>query len=152
MADEAALAAAQARADSAETRLAELQAQLTAQAVTAAPGAADNNTQTFPRVDHYRVPKLPPFSQVDPALWFIQAEISMKNSRITAENTKADTILAALDVEVLGCVRDIITATPAPADFYEQIKARIIATYAPSDEAKLRKLLKDRSGQRVNPL
>ncbi|KMQ86706.1 transcriptional regulator [Lasius niger] len=40
MSDEA-LAAAQARAESAETQLAELQAQLLAQAVIAAPGAAD---------------------------------------------------------------------------------------------------------------
>lgn len=152
MADQAALATALARAESAETRLAELQTQLTAQAAMTVPGAADNNNpHTFPRVDHYRIPKLPPFSQVDPALWFIQAEISLRNSRITAENTKADTILAALDVEVLGCVRDIITATPAPADIYEQIKTRIIATYAPSDEVKLRKLLRGQVGTDGKP-
>lgn len=150
MSDEA-LAAAQARAESAETQLAELQAQLLAQAVIAAPDAAGNSTQTFPHIDHYRVPKLPPFSQVDPALWFIQAEVSMRNSRIAAEHTKADTVLAALDVEVLGCVRDIITADPAPANIYEQIKTRIIATYAPSDEAKLRKLLRGQVGTDGKP-
>lgn len=38
---------------------------------------------------------------------------------------------------MLGCVRDIITISPAPANIYEQVKARIIATYGPSDETKL---------------
>ncbi|XP_024881197.1 uncharacterized protein LOC112460642 [Temnothorax curvispinosus] len=112
--------------------------------------AIDNNIQ-IPHIDHYRVPKLPPFSQVDPALWFMQAEVSMRNSRITAESTKADTVLAALDVEVFDCVRDIIALDPSPADIYKQVKARIISTYALSDETKLRKLLSGQVGTDGKP-
>lgn len=96
------------------------------------------------RVDHYRVPKIASFFRADLALWFIQTEISFRNANITVESTKADIVLASLDVEVLGCVKDIISIDPAPADIYKQIKARIISTFAVSDEAKLRRLLKGR--------
>lgn len=133
-------------ADEAEGALAEL-ARLQAQLdqLRTDHGIPDADAQSF-RLDHYRVPKLPPFSQIDPALWFLQAEVSMRNSRITTQSSKADTVLAAVDVEVLGCVRDIISAVPPPGDIYDQIKARIIATYAESDEVKLRKLLKGQVG------
>ncbi|XP_024889953.1 uncharacterized protein LOC112466217 [Temnothorax curvispinosus] len=161
----AALTAAQARAEEAENQLAQLQTQFTqlqdqfAQMRTqwsdqgldtVNSNAIDNNIQ-IPRIDNYRVPKISPFSQVDPELWFIQAELSMRNARITVQSTMADTVLAALDVEILNCVRDIIKLRPPPEDIYEQVKARIIATYAPSDETKLRKLLRGQVGTDGKP-
>lgn len=114
-------------------RVVEIQAQF---ATSAVPTASAN------RIDHYRVPKIASFFREDPALWFAQAEISMRNARLTSEATKADTVLAALDVDVLASVKDIISITPAPDNIYERIKNRIISTFAVSDEAKLRKLLK----------
>lgn len=72
----------------------------------------------------------------------MQAKISLRNANITAQSTKADTILANVDVEVLSCVRDIITTTPAPADIFDEIKERIIRTFAISSEVQLRQLLK----------
>lgn len=60
---DATLAAAQARAEVAEAQLAQLQAQLKTQNPSTAAGHVnDNDLQTFSRIDHYRVPKLPPFS------------------------------------------------------------------------------------------
>lgn len=108
---------------------------------------ADQQPANAHRVDHYRVPKLPPFYHADPALWFLQAEVSMRNARITTDATMADTVIAALDVEVLSDLKDILMISPAPADRYTQIKTRTIAMYAVSDEANLRKLLK---GQVLN--
>lgn len=93
-----------------------------------------------PQVDSYRVPKIPTFFRADPALWFMQVEISLRNARITAEATKADIMLAALDVEVLSSVKDIIAASPP--DIFVKLKERIIKTFAVSNEAKLRQLLK----------
>ncbi|CAG9771540.1 unnamed protein product [Ceutorhynchus assimilis] len=87
-------------AEAALTELARLQAQLDQLRTDHGIPVADAQSL---RLDHYRVPKLPSFSQVDPALWFLQAEISLRNSRITAQSSKADTVLAALDVEVIGC-------------------------------------------------
>ncbi|KZC13397.1 hypothetical protein WN55_06045 [Dufourea novaeangliae] len=43
---------------------------------------------------------------------------------------------------VLSTVKDILLLNPIPADNYRRIKSRIIATFAVSPEAKLRKLLK----------
>ncbi|XP_024875977.1 uncharacterized protein LOC112457276, partial [Temnothorax curvispinosus] len=137
-------AAFQNRAEAAE-------AQLNAQGPDTVTSDAIDNNILIPCIDNLWVPKLPPFSQVDPELWFIQAEILMRNSRITAEFTKADTVLAALDVEVWGHVRDIIALDPSPTDIYKQIKARIIAAYAPSVEAKLRKLLTGQVGTDGKP-
>lgn len=97
---------------------------------------------TGPRVDSYRTPKIPSFFRADPALWFMQVEISLRNARITSESTKADIMLAALDVEVLGSVKDIISASPPPPDIFNKLKERIIKTFAVSNEAKLRQLLK----------
>ncbi|XP_030761094.1 uncharacterized protein LOC115886163 [Sitophilus oryzae] len=51
-------------------------------------------------------------------------------------------MLAALDVEVLGSVKDIIAASPQPPDIFTKLKERIIKTFAVSNEAKLRQLLK----------
>lgn len=159
MTDPDALAAAVVRANEAEASAKELLARLERlenqntninrlQDAAATQAASMGHS---PRLDHYRVPKLPPFSQVDPALWFIQAEISMRNANIRSSSTKSDIVLAALDVEVLGCVRDIITASPPPNDIFEQVKQRIIATYAVSEEAKLRKLLKGQVGTDGKP-
>lgn len=99
------------------------------------------NLNTGVRVDSHCVPKILPFFRADPSLWFVQAEILLRSANIIASNTKADSILANVDFEVLSCVRDIITADPLPTDIYEKIKDRIIATFAVSSEAQLRQLL-----------
>lgn len=94
------------------------------------------------RVDSYRIPKIPPFYRNDPELWFKQAEGTLRAANITSGLTKTDSILAGLDYEVAASVRDLLFIDPRPADIFERIKQRIIATYGPSPEANLRKLLK----------
>lgn len=95
-----------------------------------------------PRVDHYRVPKIPQFFRADPALWFVQVEASLRSAQISAENTKADIVIAALDFEVVSVIKDLIIQSPRPPDIFELIKKRIIVTFAASEESNLRKLLK----------
>ncbi|KZC13976.1 hypothetical protein WN55_06546, partial [Dufourea novaeangliae] len=77
-----------------------------------------------------RVPKIPTFFRGDPDLWFLQVEISFRNARITAEATKADAVLAALDMEVLSTVKDILSVSrraPSPSSVESDIK-RILAS------------------------
>lgn len=95
-----------------------------------------------PRVDHYRVPKIPQFFSADPALWFVQVEASLRSAQITAESTKADIVIAALDFEVVSAIKDLIIQSPRPPDIFNLIKKRIIAVFASSEESNLRKLLK----------
>lgn len=111
-------------------------------AVMEAERAAERLSLGVPRIDAYPVPKIPNFFRSDPALWFVQVEASLRNSRISVESTMADVVLAALDAEVVTCVKDIILMSPPPTDIYYRVKARIIGTFAASAESNLRKLLK----------
>lgn len=52
-------------------------------------------------VDAYRMPRLPDFVRSDPGLWFTQVEFMFEVSRITAQRTRAATIVAKLDFEVV---------------------------------------------------
>ena len=94
------------------------------------------------RVDSYRNPKIPTFFTNDPTLWFLQVESTFASCRITAEQTKADFVIANLDGDVINCVRDLLTAAERPDNIYTQIKERIISNFSVSAEARLRQLLK----------
>lgn len=56
--------------------------------------------------------------------------------------TKADFIAEKLDMEALQTVQDLLVTEPRPADVFEQIKARLIATFGSSAESRLRQLIK----------
>lgn len=84
--------------------------------------------------------KLPPFWKNRPELWFQSADAQFKIVGITADETRYYTIVAAVDVEVLDQVSDIL-AKPPPTDKYEAIKNRLIERYADSEQQKIKKLL-----------
>ena len=97
-----------------------------------------NNTL---HVDSYRVPKLPQFFRKDPRLWFVQVEATFRTSRITAQSTMADYVIPCIDSEAISAVADII-ADSNSLNKYDAIKERLISTFAISDEAKIRQLLR----------
>ncbi|XP_043263717.1 uncharacterized protein LOC122403957 [Colletes gigas] len=125
----------------AETDLAETQEQRAAR-VEAALAAAQAQLAALNvgRIDSYRTPKIPGFFRDDPALWFYQVEASFRTARVTDERTKADSIVAALDSEIIASFRDLITNSSLENP-YTQIKERVLATYSASSESRLRKLL-----------
>ncbi|XP_039311303.1 uncharacterized protein LOC120359070 [Solenopsis invicta] len=94
-----------------------------------------------PRVDSYRIPKIPPFLIKDPVIWFIQVEASFGTARISDQKTKAHRVISALDAEAIACCRDLI-ADPDETEPYTQLKERIIESFSASAEAQLRQLLK----------
>ena len=108
----------------------------------ASGGAAPPNPGDDLRVDHYRIPKIPTFIRTNPALWFLQVERTLPTARITADLTKADVVISALDPDTVAILRDILLVDPPPQNQYDLIKNRIIGTYATSAESKLRMLLK----------
>ena len=83
--------------------------------------------------------KLPAFWAEQPRLWFIQVESVFSLSRISRDETKYAQIIANLDPSYLKFIGDIILAPPADRK-YEAIKERLIASFAISEEAKLKKL------------
>ena len=85
---------------------------------------------------------MPPFIRNDPGLWFLQVERTQRVARIVADETKADTVVAALDADAIAIIWDILLIEPSPANQYDLIKERIINAFASSAESKLRRLLK----------
>ncbi|XP_071581337.1 uncharacterized protein [Temnothorax nylanderi] len=94
-----------------------------------------------PRVDAYRVPKIPPFLIKDPVIWFIQVEATFETTRITDQKTKAHYVIMSLDAEAIACCRDLI-AEPDEHEPYDKLKARIIENFSASAESQLRQLIK----------
>ena len=97
------------------------------------------------RVEAYRVPRIPQFLPNDPNLWFLQVESSFNVVQITAELTKADTVIECLKPDVFACIKDIISIRPRPPNLYTLIKERITTSFSISAETRVRQLLKGES-------
>jgi hypothetical protein len=75
--------------------------------------------------------KLPKFWTADPNTWFSQAEASFRRSNVTASYTKYDHVLMKLPCDIVMSVRDLVNSMqPNTPDAYEQLKARLIDSYA----------------------
>lgn len=86
--------------------------------------------------------KAPAFWEVDPELWFCQVESQFVMSSITVDSTKFHAVVAALNSEVLTCVRDIIR-DPPKENSYALLKDRILKYFSQSKTSRLNLLLKD---------
>ncbi|TGZ54618.1 hypothetical protein DBV15_12249, partial [Temnothorax longispinosus] len=95
-----------------------------------------------PRVETYRVPKIPPFWKSEPEAWFLQVEASLRVAGITVDRTKADYLLTGVNTEVVAHISDLLKADPPPDNLFERLKERILSVYATSSESCLRSLLK----------
>ena len=87
-------------------------------------------------------PKIPKFFRDDPISFFIAVEASFAKSRISTQSTMAQHLIANLDPDLIPHIKDIIVANPVPIDVYDQIKNRLISSFAVSAETRLRQLLK----------
>lgn len=77
------------------------------------------------RVNSYRVPKIPRFCAEDPVFWFSKVESTFNTAKIIVKKTRADYLIQELDMDILSCARDLISAENNPADIYTQIKGYI---------------------------
>lgn len=84
--------------------------------------------------------KPPPFWKSHPTLWFVRLESQFSLAKITAEETKFNHVVAALDADVLFSISDIIL-TPPTTDPYKTLKKRLIDCHSESEASKIRTLL-----------
>ncbi|GFR05232.1 uncharacterized protein TNCT_356151 [Trichonephila clavata] len=84
--------------------------------------------------------KLPPFWKANPALWFVQLEAQFALAGITADDTKFNHVISAIDSDILNCVCDIILKPP-DADKYSTLKNRLIELHSESEASKIRTML-----------
>lgn len=84
--------------------------------------------------------KLPPFWAHSPATWFIQAEAQFNLSRITADATKYNYVVANLTQDVAESIADQLESPPK-TEMYENIKKVLIARHSLSIEKRISKLI-----------
>lgn len=86
--------------------------------------------------------KAPPFWKAEPKLWFIQLESQFELTGITADTTKYNHVVSAIDTSILTQIADFVSSPPA-TDKYPGIKNRLITIFSESSEKRLRKLLSE---------
>lgn len=87
--------------------------------------------------------KIPAFWKSDPELWFCRVEASFSRANITNSTTKFEIIIPCLEFDVLRQISDIVknpSATP-----YEDLKKRLIESYAESETRKIQRLLEGKT-------
>jgi hypothetical protein len=78
--------------------------------------------------------KLPDFWTKEPELWFTQAESNFRHAKIMRSLTKYDYVLQRLLMKVLVSRKELArrVQTGEVADPYEQLEAKLSASYQPS--------------------
>lgn len=84
--------------------------------------------------------KIPPFWKANPALWFCQLEAQFKTSGITQDETKYNSVVAAIESEILAQVSDLIL-DPPDNDKYDTLKKRLQDCFTDSETCRIQKLL-----------
>ena len=84
--------------------------------------------------------KLPPFSTLEPLVWFKRAEIQFRLRKITDANTKADHVLASLPDEVFSQISSWIDQQPDDLK-YDDVKVFLLQEFTLSTAARAQKLL-----------
>lgn len=87
--------------------------------------------------------KLPPFWRERPEIWFksVEAQFALPPA-ITCDLTMYNTVVAALDGDILGQVSDVIMQPPT-VDKYKTLKNRLVERFSDSEAKRLKKLLAD---------
>ena len=102
----------------------------------------------MPRGEHEAEPgrveaqsiKIPPFWPSDPQMWFIQVEVQLVATGITAQQTKYHHIVASLSQEIATEIRDLLLHTPEDRP-YDVLKEKLIERIVESEQRRLRQLL-----------
>lgn len=83
--------------------------------------------------------KMPPFWEKNPEVWFIQVEAQFAISRVSAEDTKFNHLLAQLDPKYLEHILDIISGESETK--FTDAKKRFLDVFKTSEETKLHRLM-----------
>ncbi|VDP06395.1 unnamed protein product, partial [Schistosoma mattheei] len=83
---------------------------------------------------------VPPFSRLNPRIWFVQVEVQFRRRNIRSQTSKYPFVLGLLPTEVASEVSDLIDNIPA-SNPYDQLKQAIIQITSVSDEKRLQQLL-----------
>lgn len=99
----------------------------------------ENQSIQIPEQYAYTI-KLPPFWTSKPDIWFTQIEAQFSVARITNDRRKYDHVLAALPIDVINNIYDVIK-NPPDQNLYECLRDTIIFRLSSSEENRLDELL-----------
>jgi hypothetical protein len=85
-------------------------------------------------------PKLPPFWESNPRVWFKQIESNFAIAGITQDTTKYNHVVASIEARYLQQVEELILDPPA-VEKYAKLKERLIKEFSDSETKKLNTLL-----------
>ena len=104
---------------------------------------ADVTNDENKNVEIYRVAIKPPmFWRQKPNLWFFQLEAQFANNGISQDLTKYNTVVSALDENVLEFVVDVLSNPPQEGK-YDALKNALLIRLTDTEESRLKKLLTD---------
>ncbi|GFU61422.1 retrovirus-related Pol polyprotein from transposon opus [Trichonephila clavipes] len=86
--------------------------------------------------------KAPEFWENDPELWFFQVESQFLLAGISNDSTKFHAVIAALNSNILSCVRDLVK-NPPKENAYSSLMDKILQYFSQSDASRLNLLLHD---------
>lgn len=86
--------------------------------------------------------KVPPFWTENPNIWFTQVEAQFSLSGITVDQTKFDTVVAAMETKILNQVSDAVENPPVTGK-YDNLKKKLLHLFGTTEAQKIRKLLSD---------
>lgn len=86
--------------------------------------------------------KVPPFWPERPEIWFAQVEAQFGIGNIVTDLSKFNTVVAAIESNVLAQISDAILQPPETGK-YDNLKKCIIERFCDSEQEKARKLLSD---------
>ncbi|GFW54360.1 transposon Ty3-I Gag-Pol polyprotein [Trichonephila clavipes] len=82
--------------------------------------------------------KAPPFWESDPELWFFQVESQFLLAGISNDSTKFHAVIAALNSNILSCIRDLVKNPPKESAYSPPLQY-----FSQSDASRLNLLLHD---------
>ena len=97
---------------------------------------------TRSNANHYRHIQLPIFIKSDPALWFLKVEEIFNISLATDEEIKYSLVVAALPLDVISEVRNVLANKPATTP-YSHLKAALLKVFSCTFDDRFQALLRD---------
>ncbi|XP_054720210.1 LOW QUALITY PROTEIN: uncharacterized protein LOC129229859 [Uloborus diversus] len=97
------------------------------------------NSNAESQISHVAV-KPSPFWENNPNLWFLRLEAQFALAHVTADETKFNYVVAAIDSDILSSVSNIIVRPP-DTNRYDTLKKRLIDLHSESEFSKIRTLL-----------
>lgn len=86
--------------------------------------------------------KVPPFWEESPEIWFAQVEAQFANAGVSSDDSRFNTVVAAIESKILMQITDAVLHPPDTGK-YRNLKTVLLENFGASEQQKIRKLLSE---------